>query len=296
MKVPQQQQQQQQQPGFEIIKHGKLAYSSYYDILENHEQSLESAAEEALNEEGGNNNTSSHENQETCVRTCVFAPEPHDYVAWSCGYGLLRILRTSSSLWSTTKANCNKQQHPIEIDAGEHITSLAFGSSKSSSARPVRRSQRTRSSSTGVGVVYRRFHFDDIPDKLILAVGLSSGRIRIYDPVQGVFLFGLFDHSDHVRHLKFTQDGSLQLCSASADSTLKLWNMYDDGNMYMTLKGHDGLVNACDWSPVDNFLCSVANRDVFIWSTDTYAIVHRLKGFYTFDFIVTLTILTEDNI
>jgi WD40 repeat protein len=49
--------------------------------------------------------------------------------------------------------------------------------------------------------------------------------------------------------------------------------------MYKTLTGHVGFVHACDWSPVSKLLCSVgANRSAFIWSTDNYEIVHRLKG------------------
>lgn len=264
------------QQHFDIVRHGKLPHSSYYDLLEQ-EQSIENAAEEALIEEDQNVRHNGIANDNLEVWACAFSPEPYDYLAWSCGYGLLRLLSLTSSSW------INKHERPVEIDVGETITSLAFGSSASSFKH------RRNAARSGV---YRRFHFDDVNNMLILAVGLSSGRIRIYNARDALFLFGLFDHSGLVFDLKFTQDGSLQLCSASADSTLKLWNMYDDGNMYMTLHGHAASVRGCDWSPVANMICSVgANRDAFIWSTETYQIMHRLKGLfykyykYTVDFI-----------
>lgn len=264
------QDQEEVEHGFEVIKHGKLALSSYYDILSDQPQeaSLAQAAEEALIEE---QQSVRQPNKNLEVWACAFSSEPHDYLAWSCGYGLLRILNVTSAAaagWTS------KHQRPIELDVGESVTALAFGSS----ASPLRHRRRTIKSG-----VYCRFCFDASENVLILAVGLSSGRIRIYDVHEARFLFGLFDHSALVCDLKFTQDGSLQLCSASADTTLKLWNMYDDGNMYMTLHGHVGWVRACDWSPVDNLLCSVgANRDAFIWSTQSYTILHRLKGVQSF--------------
>lgn len=89
----------------------------------------------------------------------------------------------------------------------------------------------------------------------------------------------LFSHSDIINDLKFTQDGSLQLMSASSDETIKFWNICQDGNMYKTLKGHINKVNMCDWSPVAKLVCSVGqNRQAFIWETENYKLKHSLKG------------------
>jgi len=89
----------------------------------------------------------------------------------------------------------------------------------------------------------------------------------------------LTDHQNVINDLKFTHDGSLQLMSASNDETLKLWNMYEDGNMYQTLRGHTGSVNMCDWSPSAKLVCSVGiNRQAFIWDTVTGKIQHTLRG------------------
>jgi WD repeat/SOCS box-containing protein 1 len=159
----------------------------------------------------------------------------------------------------------------IEIECGEPVWSLAFGSNKSF----VKHSHGADSTKTSV---YTRFHFTE--HHLILAVGLASGKIRIYDALNGRFLFGLFDHGAAVRDLKFTRDGSLQLASASRDTTVKLWNMYDDGNMYKTLRGHTGNGPiSVDWSPTDRLLCTAGSaRQVFIWNTQNFTVVHSLKG------------------
>lgn len=267
-------QRREQPPQFDVINHGKLAHSSYNDSLDQ-EHSIENAAEEALVEVDQHNRQTGIVNENLEVGACAFSPEPHDYLAWSCGHGinsLLRLLSFSSSSW------LNKHKRPVEIEVRETITSLAFGSSSSSLQH------RRHAASSGV---YRRFHFDEADNMLILAIGLTNGRIRIYNARDAQFLFGLFDHSELVSDLKFTQDGSLQLCSASSDSTLKLWNMNDDGNMYMTLHGHAGPVRGCDWSPVANMICSVgANRDAFVWSADSYEILHRLKGLFLFILII----------
>lgn len=275
MKLRNERLQEQREVGLSLIKFGKLPYSSYYDLIDQEPSTIEEAAEEALLVEEDvrpsvprpRASSSGGPGESLDVWACTFAPQPHDYLAWSCGHGMLRILHVSSSSWSTTKGT-----RPIEVDISEPIMSLAFGSTTPTSPMLALNGMRAHTRS-----VYHRFHFG--ANQLILAVGLASGRIRIYDPVEVVFLFALFDHAGPIRDLKFTRDGSLQLCSTSTDSTLKLWNMYDDGNMYMTLHGHSGIVYGCDWSPVANLLCSVgASLEAIIWSTETYKIVHKLKG------------------
>jgi WD40 repeat protein len=160
-------------------------------------------------------------NENLEVRACVFSPD-QTYLAWSCGYGIVKIMKLLGP--SSTKDDVANKQHNhhrhhrreqqqqrqqslehnelIEFDASESVWSLAFGSSKSTLKY---RGQAARAKN-----VYRRYDFMNADNALILAVGLASGRIRIYDAVKSVFLFGLFDHSAIVRDLKFTQDGSLQ--------------------------------------------------------------------------------------
>lgn len=157
----------------------------------------------------------------------------------------------------------------VEIDCGELVCSLAFGSTTSfvKHRRDVHRQSR----------VNTRFNF--VQQNLILAIGLSGGKIRIYNGFSGSFLIGLFDHTDVLNDLKFTKDGSLQLASVSNDQTIKLWDLQNDGNMYKTLIGHKGKILSCDWSPTASLLCSVgANRMAFIWDTESFIIKHTLRG------------------
>lgn len=286
---------------FQIIALGKLPKSSYYDVLSRSasrpspdEENLGVVPSTPTDQQPVPNSHSTNDNLE--VRSCVFSAD-HSYLAWSCGYGIIKIMKfkedstqTSPTSPSSTDSNIKKRSSSsdkeestitsdesfiqfqmedappkqaktrrskiIEIDCGDVVWSLGFGSSKSC-LKHISGSRRPK--------VYRRFNFNE--DRLLLAVGLSSGKIRIYDAVSGSFLFGLFDHSDLVRDLKFTKDGSLQLASVSRDETIKLWNMYDDGNMYKTLKGHVGWVNACDWSPTTKMLCSVGEIDRLSFGT-----------------------------
>jgi WD repeat/SOCS box-containing protein 1 len=170
---------------------------------------------------------------------------------------------------SNNEENISHQKEVIEIDCNENVYALAFGSSK-----PLLKTHQGKYKPK----VNTRFSYDE-NEVLLLAVGLQSGRIRIYDVLHNKFLFVLFDHKSVIKGLKFSKDGSLKLASVSNDSAIKLWNMMDDGNMYKTLAGHTGKVNACDWSPKNSLLCSVgSNRQAYIWDTQTFKIIHTLKG------------------
>lgn len=65
------------------------------------------------------------------------------------------------------------------------------------------------------------------------------------------------DHDDIVTHLAFNPTGNLILVSTSYDSTLKVWNFNDDGNMFQTLKMNNKPVYHCSWSPDGKKLASV---------------------------------------
>lgn len=258
----------QNQNQFSIVPHGKLPNSCYFDICTKSVQDSENITDhrtEILEENNDftQNELSHAQMGNISIWSCVFSPN-YDYMAWSCGHGLVKVMKCKNF---EEKKFYNKKSEIFEIQCSDLVWSIAFGSSKSyykyctSSKRPQ---------------VYHRFNFDEI--SLLLAIGLSNGRIRIYDGTTGHFLFALYDHNDLIRDLKFSKDGSLQLASVSKDETIKLWNMYDDGNMYKTLRGHTGMVYSCDWSPTDSLLCSVgSNRQAFIWNINNFTLVFKLK-------------------
>ena len=250
--------------------------------------------------QNGDNNEENNDGQENAASTnsnteiwsCIFSPD-NTHLAWSCGYGIVKIMKWSDSKFrKRTKSEMNETGNDskvygsspsassslrlnsvdeiAEIDCGEMVWSLAFGSPTALIPHKQVYDKQSR--------VYTRFNLSKY--KLLLAVGLVSGKIRIYDAITGQFLLILFDHKDLVSHMKFSKDGSLQLASVSRDETIKLWDMFDDGNMYKTLKKHISRVNCCDWSPVDSkMLVSVGvNRQAYIWDLENFSIKHTLTG------------------
>lgn len=223
------------------------------------------------------------------IRACVYSPYD-DLFAWStlCGYvnivnckqlDLHTKFEINRNKTTTNTTENEKDNYLIEdlkessliavIDCSESVWSLAFGSSKPQ-VKCERKYHKQRKA------VHNRF---DLTDKLILAVGLESGKIRIYNMETMQFLYSLCDHRGIVRDLQFTKNGSFQLASVSRDETVKLWDMFNDGNMYKTLVEHTGWIYACDWSPTAPLLCTVgSNRKAIVWDTETYKIKFNLKG------------------
>uniref|UniRef100_A0A5S6QTE9 WD_REPEATS_REGION domain-containing protein n=1 Tax=Trichuris muris TaxID=70415 RepID=A0A5S6QTE9_TRIMR len=156
------------------------------------------------------------------------------------------------------------------IRCRSRVTALCFGCAvlkEGSATLGFRRSVRRRSQAT----------------LQLLAIGLESGRIRIHLADSGQLVTELLDHVVAVKDLAFSpSDSACQslLLSCSNDSTLKLWNMCDGGNMFRTLQGHrDGeFVLCCCWSP-DGLWAASGGTDciLVVWRTRDWSISHRLK-------------------
>ncbi|XP_048412753.2 WD repeat and SOCS box-containing protein 1 isoform X1 [Stegostoma tigrinum] len=213
--------------------------------------------------------------------TVAFAPDG-SYFAWSQGHRVVKLvpwsLYENKRLYNDEHDNAvNKilrkqnghshKNHPEErtIDCGDIVWALAFGSSV-----PEKQSR-------CVNIEWHRFRFGQ--DQLLLATGLSNGRIKIWDVYTGRFLLNLMDHNEVVRDLTFAPDGSLILVSASRDKTLRVWDLKDDGNMVTVLRGHHNWVYCCSFSPDSNILCSVgAGKAVFLWNMESYTMMRKLEG------------------
>lgn len=89
------------------------------------------------------------------------------------------------------------------------------------SSSPRDLSARRRSS-----ILVNRRH--DFTKHLFLAAGLADGKINIYDIDTGELTVILKDHQSTVVGLDFTSC-TMQLASCSHDTTIKLWNLLDDG-------------------------------------------------------------------
>ncbi|XP_074640892.1 WD repeat and SOCS box-containing protein 1-like [Tubulanus polymorphus] len=224
----------------------------------------------------------------------AWAPDSSCF-AWSCGNRIVKIIpwnrvRNEVNLNDPSDENDYEQEndhfairgyttnregigfgrhvkrHAVTIDAGELIWSVAFGSS----------SAETQPHSVNLSMR----HYNHAAD-LLLATGLNSGRIRVWEVSSGRLMFELLDHKDVVRDLKFSPDGLLQLVSASRDGTVKVWDIVDDGNMKKTLRGNAKWVYSCVWSPDAKRLACVGNqKSVIVWDMKTYKCIHKLEGHY----------------
>ncbi|XP_071790159.1 WD repeat and SOCS box-containing protein 1-like [Asterias amurensis] len=225
----------------------------------------------------------------------AFAPD-RSYFAWSFGNGKVRLIPWDDH--SNTIADLNnintiqygavnlQQDGPLPtegdnqqqssprhhmmkvIDCGEVVWSLALGASK-----PHKKWR-------NINIKYHFYEHLDMNYELILAMGLKSGKIRTYDITTGQMLL-LVDHKDVIRDLKFSPDGSLLLLSASRDNTLKVWDLKDDGNMAITLRGHSNWVYGCAFAPDANMVASVgAKKSVILWDLRQCKILRRLIGHY----------------
>lgn len=213
----------------------------------------------------------------------AFTPD-YTYFAWSTGKGIVRLIPwiRDANTYDYSSFNhfvdANNRQPSIGEDKGskEHkviecvcnssVWSLAFGSSVS------------HKKLTNIQLGYRHYQHLDGDNILLLAVGLQSGAIVLFN-VFSKEKFTLIDHKQVVRSLAFAPDGSLMLVSACRDNTLKIWDVKDDGNMVCTLKGHNGWVNDCAFSPDARHMASVGARGiVFIWDMSNYKMVRRLVG------------------
>jgi len=196
--------------------------------------------------------------------TCAWAPDS-SYFAWSSGHRKLHLIP-----WNAEKktrhdpkdAEGLKERRYHIIDLGEIIWTLAFGS-----GLPQNKSH-----------IYRNCCFNK---NLVIATGLASGRIKLFNCHTGSVVVELLDHKETVRSLDFSKDGSLQLMSGSRDGTLKMWDLNNEGNMYYTHKMR-AKVNSCKFSPNGKLVAAVGtNKTVLLWQGHINKVTpQRLDGHY----------------
>lgn len=154
-------------------------------------------------------------------------------------YGRYCVIIVSSSNWHGENLTNNDITIHNIFNCTSAIWSLAFGQRKSLSNSTkksnlfdenlilntkTRRDLLERRCSS-VSVVNRRY---DFTKNLFLAAGLADGKINIWNIDTGELTLILKDHRSTVCGLDFTL-GTMQLASCSHDTTIKLWNLLDDG-------------------------------------------------------------------
>lgn len=130
---------------------------------------------------------------------------------------------------------------------------------------------------------------------MFLAAGLADGKINIWNIDTGELTLILTDHQSTVCGLAFTPC-TMQLASCSHDTTIKLWDLLDDGkrfrflnnnlnlffilgNMYKTLNKWTHVINTVKWSPNESLLCAVGPYElVVLFDTITWEEIFKFEG------------------
>ncbi|XP_037068623.1 WD repeat and SOCS box-containing protein 1-like [Pollicipes pollicipes] len=196
---------------------------------------------------------------------CVFAPDD-SRVAWSCGDRKVVILP-----WNSDR-NCLAQDndrdaagrqlrgHRLVISTGLEVCSMAFwlGSGRTDDGRrgSWKRAQDNDRDAAGRQLRGHRLVISTGLEVCSMAFWLGSGRT---------------DDGRRGSWKSFAPDASLRLVSASADKTLKAWDLTDDGNMYKTLSECRVPLLRCSWSPDGRQLVACGqSKLLYVYNMVTY--------------------------
>ncbi|MEZ4656368.1 MAG: WD40 repeat domain-containing protein [Caldilineaceae bacterium] len=120
-------------------------------------------------------------------------------------------------------------------------------------------------------------------DESLLAVGLDNGAIVVWtlSNLEGngqVAVQILVEHIGAVSSLAFDPQNSQRLASASADTTIKLWDV-SAGHSVATLIGHTDQVFALAYIPNNPILASSsADSTIKLWDVDTGQELTTMQG------------------
>ncbi|MEC4814558.1 MAG: AAA-like domain-containing protein [Scytonema sp. PMC 1069.18] len=110
----------------------------------------------------------------------------------------------------------------------------------------------------------------DVSTRVMSVLQQAVYGVREFNRLEG--------HSDRVQNVSFSPDGKI-LASASADNTVKLWNV-KDGILLRSLEGHTSDVWSISFSPNGEILASTGNDGtVRLWNVKDYTQIKIIKGY-----------------
>ncbi|MEZ5327954.1 MAG: protein kinase [Verrucomicrobiales bacterium] len=126
-----------------------------------------------------------------------------------------------------------------------------------------------------IGEWVERLKFSPDGSILAVAIGTSTKEVQLWDVRAGRLLGELKGHTEYVKDLLFTPDGK-RLISASADQSIRIWDLTDPDNFPSTstvLRGHTDEVTRLAWHPDGKTLLSGGgDGQVLAWSMNEESI------------------------
>ncbi|XP_041058840.1 WD repeat and SOCS box-containing protein 2 isoform X1 [Carcharodon carcharias] len=202
----------------------------------------------------------------------AFSPDG-SYFAWSQGHNIVKLipwpLEDHKISYKSThhfkadgraKGQCGEKI----IDCGQTVWGLSFGTSPSENGNKSSENQhKCTLQCSGT----------------ILATGLTNGEIKLWKVPTAHLLFKLKGHQSVVRCFAFISNENFMLISASRDTTLRVWDLKQDGKLLHILKGHNQWIYCCAVTPNSSMLCSVGGgKTVLLWSMVSYTVIRKLEG------------------
>ncbi|MBD2690320.1 P-loop NTPase fold protein [Anabaena catenula] len=115
-----------------------------------------------------------------------------------------------------------------------------------------------------------------------IAVGLEDGTIEIWDVLTGQKWLSCKGHTEPVRSLGFSPDGSM-VASGSHDQTVRLWDVYTGEAIGQTFSGHTSYVNSVAFSPDGSKVVSGSwDNTVRLWDVHTGEIIGQPFSGHTY--------------
>lgn len=266
----------------EITHCEKITNPHYYDLSDNIKQQNGTNLKSGITGNNGpptsiiGNNQQQHHRRLTFKIVACTVSRDQSHMAWLFEDGLVKWKKINNKSGEREEKD-NEEESIFEKYTKESGRSLAFGDAFLNSESKVvqfqttehQQTQQTQQVNTRVKLSAQGSH-----QMLLLAVGSALGAIRVYDvTVTKNIVFVLHSHREPVLGLSFTKNltnngGPLKLASCSSIGEIKLWNMFNDGNMYKNILAQKNKLDlfACEWSPDGSLLCSVgAHRHVALW-------------------------------
>ncbi|CAM9131662.1 unnamed protein product, partial [Phaeothamnion confervicola] len=114
-------------------------------------------------------------------------------------------------------------------------------------------------------------------DKLLLAVAVLDGTVKVFFDDSLRFFLSLYGHKLPVMSMDISDDGSL-LATGSADKTLKLWGL-DFGDCHRSLLAHSDSVMGVRFVPGTHYVFTASkDRTVKYWDADRFSLILELRA------------------